>query len=906
MSALPGMPVLRYHLAPDRAAARRLRRTAAEGGKAFGCAVGPWADLLERAREAYLVPRPEDTWEGCLREALPTIDGAFWSASFNAAPEETAATVRQALSDVLTAMGPLAAPNPAAVTDERAARHLGDLLRLWAAMDHALPADLAVMRAILNAPPPLRGLAVCVEGAPRLTPWQSTILDRLAQDADQAPPMSLQGVGQPLPGTALGHLQTGLFEAAPGPAVPVDDSLQWLGLRDTWEAADIAAGMAQRALADGLAPSDIGVLVPDSPVAHAALSAAFRRAGLPLAHLGRPRPLRDLGSEAVALFLRSQRMPAPQVALASLVTSPLMPWPRHIGTLLASQIMDGGTKRLRLEYDAPEEWQWVVRLLRARPPENGDKLAGRLHAFAKSLRASPLLAEHRTRAEDSVALLAAALAGRGEIDWPPLFRLVQPAALAEDAAAEAWREGVTVLDAGLEPWRTVRRLIVIDFNAGSWPVAPVVSPVFAADELAALRAAGLNVDTPDRALTRRRALFRRQIGAAGEHVTFLVSRRDGAGEILEPSQTLIFMHSMLTGVPEKPEEMILDLDAPDERAHARHLPLAEEVPAVPPRGIVAGDLDLGRDLTRPDGADAPPRQFSPSSLETLVVSPLAWLLQKTGAEPAPWAPETLDPARKGTVAHGVFETLFQRAAPLPTDADVVARLPDAFDAAIAADAPFLDMPEWTVERRHLLTEVLAAARAWRAFLAATGAVVVETEVWLAGSFDGLPLRGAADVILRLPDGQLVVVDYKKSKSTQRRDRMSKGWDSQAHLYRLMLTTGGPVDAEAADRMGVATAETVAVLYYTMNDATCLTDRADWFAAGQSSLQGTHGDVATAVVERIRERIADLQAGRVPLNRADDAARLKKDAGITAYALENSPLIALFTLPETVAAEEIPA
>lgn len=202
-----------------------------------------------------------------------------------------------------------------------------------------------------------------------------------------------------------------------------------------------------------------------------------------------------------------------------------------------------------------------------------------------------------------------------------------------------------------------------------------------------------------------------------------------------------------------------------------------------------------------------------------------------------------------------------------------------------------------------------AARAWRALLEATGAEVVEAEVHLSGTLDkkkAVPLNGFADVILALPDGRLVVVDYKKSKSSQRRHRMAKGWDAQADLYRRMLTTGGPVDDEARERLGAVKAGDVAVLYFTMNDAVALTDRAEWFGGGLSSLAGVEGDVAASVTGRIRDRLAALSAGQVPLNRAGDGAWLEKEAAIKPYALDVSPLVGLFTLPDEddeTAAEE---
>ncbi len=47
---------------------------------------------------------------------------------------------------------------------------------------------------------------------------------------------------------------------------------------------------------------------------------------------------------------------------------------------------------------------------------------------------------------------------------------------------------------------------------------------------------------------------------------------------------------------------------------------------------------------------------------------------------------------------------------------------------------------------------------------------------------------------------------------------------------------------------------------------------------------------------IRRRVAELGDGRIRLNRSGDQEFFEKQAGVKPYALYNSPLIGLFTLP----------
>ena len=164
--------------------------------------------------------------------------------------------------------------------------------------------------------------------------------------------------------SALRHLQENLFRTDPSKAA-LDDSVTCLGVRDSLEAAEIAAGMIQKAL-DGdsrLRTSEIGLLLPGDGSCEDAVREVFSRAGLPVSGLeGSPR-LRNLGGEAVFLFLATRRRPAPVMALAALYSSPLMPWDAAVGNRLAMRIMNG---KFRPEAPAemPSEGRRMMDLLR--------------------------------------------------------------------------------------------------------------------------------------------------------------------------------------------------------------------------------------------------------------------------------------------------------------------------------------------------------------------------------------------------------------------------------------------------------------------------------------------------------------------------------------------------------------
>ena len=88
---------------------------------------------------------------------------------------------------------------------------------------------------------------------------------------------------------------------------------------------------------------------------------------------------------------------------------------------------------------------------------------------------------------------------------------------------------------------------------------------------------------------------------------------------------------------------------------------------------------------------------------------------------------------------------------------------------------------------------------------------------------------------------------------------------------------------------------MAIAYHLMNDGGLLT----------SGLEVTNGsparDMGKAIdreaVAHLKTRLADLKAGRLPLNTTADEAFFKREGGFTPYALtDGSPLVRAFMKP----------
>ncbi len=905
--------LVHFLLVPDGSAARRLRRIIATQTPCMGVQIGTWPELVGQARSAYLIPQRSNDWSQVFYHALKNISDAFWSQSLEVAPQETAAEVEAALSLLVGATEP-GNKDGIAVADysrlsERARKHVQDIIRLLAELDGRLPEQLEIIQQLLTAESSnaIRNLAVGhVDEFPVLTRWQVELIDKLNKDADAEPDMELLAaleslrptVASEAPGSSLEFIQEHLFSVPDEKKTSLDSSVQWVGARDYLQEAEVAAGMAQQILEEnpGALTSEIGLLLPDTFEYSLAVNDAFATAGVSLSGLPLDHWRRDLGKEALFHFLYCRKKPSPAMALAVCLSSPLMPWTKEQGAMLAQTVMDGDYG-LRAFRSATQSDRKMLDLLRE-GDENPEALITAIRTFVDLLDGSAPFDAHVYQARLIAEELCAALDGELTIDWSSLRRLASPKNISTGETPDFNLNGVTVWREGHEPWRPVRYLMVLGFVSGHYPLVSNDSAVFVSEDLAAIQQAlGFGIVTPAEQMRDRRARFKRQLGAVSDSVTFMISRRDPTGTSQSPSESLVFMSQLYSDVDDA-ESLILEMDVGADRERMQYVPTAEVCHPSPPREIVVEDIQFDFDLLalRTD-EEGNLRPESPSSLETLMVSRFAWLLRRIHAEPLGWGPERLDVMLQGTLIHQVFEKLFQASNPIPEPEAICSQIELLLGSVIRIHAPFLLAPQWQVERNHLASSIRKAACAWRKVLATLNAEVLGTEEWLQGTLDGLPIHGQADILLGLPGGRLLVVDYKKSSAASRRPRMQKGYDSQANLYRTMLQTGGPKsEGNTALLEKLRSGDPASIVYFMTNDQTAL---ADALVVGSGSIPGweaLENDVSQLAMELIRERLKEVGSGQLYLNREGDGQFFDKQAGIKPYALDNSVLIPLFTVP----------
>ena len=890
------LTTIHFLLVPDASAARRLKRLIAESSARLGVLVGTFNELLHLAQRIYAVQPSVDCWNDHLEEAVASFTDAFWSSSFQVDPQAVVKHLESTLALLLHATPhspPIVVVDTGSSLSERSRRYLADIKRLHEAVQCRLPPDLALIEQLLAAPRHEGVYALSIyrhESLPTLTCRQQALIGKITDDygigVDPELTSCLSKLFQP-PNPAsspLTLLQTALFSSLKSKVIR-DESLQWVAVRDYQEELELAAGMIQQIMDKNklLSCSDFAVLLPDATEYAEAASTVFAKAGIPLSGLSKHTPLRDIGAETVRNFITALKVPAPCMAQAALLASPLMPWQQDEGTRLAQSLMDGN----RLP-----EGNLLAPLIQDRPTTTGD-LVRRLKKFLALISVGHAPERHTARARDVVGEMLAFVSGAETIDWKALEMMATPKLLKDAVVIAFSQQGVSVFQENEEPWRICRILFVLGFTAGHYPVRPGVSPLFSQDDIRRLNnCLGYRLDLDDEYALQKRELFKRQLCSASDEITFFLPRRDAGGGVLHPSESLTFMAQLFSGVG-KPEELLLESDREEHRPLIRNLAVAAPAQPVPPRRLETDDPLLGCNLlTRRKDREGKQKAESPSGLEVLLVSPLMWLLQRYGMEPREWVPDTLDVMTKGTLAHNVFECLFAPGRPLPEKAEISERLTTALITAIKKTFPLLECDEWRVEFRHLKRDIEKAALAWGKMLKELSAAATAVEVTLVGKLDALPLSGKADLLLSLPNGRMLVVDYKKSGSKGRIERMKKGFDMQTSLYRIMLETGGVANDEALAGSLKKVGE-IGALYYLLNDQTAVSDSSGWTAGNIAGFHEMGDGISENALTMIRERIGQLEAGQVVLNSNTDEEWFEKKAGIKPYAFDNSPLVRLF-------------
>ena len=889
---------MQFFLVSDPAAARRLRRHLVESLGTLQARVGTWPDLIAQARNAWLLPEQQD-WATALHGCLSEATNAFWAASYQVDPDGVAWAVETGWREILCARRPW--DEWPSHSDARIAGRLADLAQLNEIPLSAWPEDLAAVRQVLELDSgPVRPLTVtpCAM-AGELDAWQGALVDHINAHANDALPSAWQaaanGFEQMLAepcawnGSRLRVAQETLFAPEPRQWQEDDDgSCVFIGVRDDLESVELTAALIQQQMASDADRrfADFGIVMPRDEGLADLLRRSFEHWGVPLGNLPQLRRERDLGRELIRFALMRFEGPIASMAMKALLTNPLMPWVPETGWTLVASLDRHGFPLEGLEELPRSAKELLGRIDTTLPVQ---QVPEALSSLTAHLSADPALAGHLHRAREAAEAVNDAVRA-GETDWVVLQRLCLPQPLSEEMPRDVPRESVAVFLEGDIPWRGVRELFVLGFTEGHFPSTTTLAPVFSSAEWRALAASGVEVRLPAVRVRDARERFRQQISQVSERMRVVVPHFNLIGDAGSPSSTLTDF-ALIAGCPDEAESLLLDIARVEDRKAIEGLPGLTTVLKHEPRRPEPKDLELGTDLLSTASIQAErPRRLSPSRLDEMLVSPLAWLLRWVGADPGVWEPDDFSPMVRGSIAHKVFEDLFPPGTHQPQWEIIRPSVGDVTAHALSQISPFLNGKDWQVEREGLAGLIERAAESWCQTLCALDATVVATEAWLRGSFDGAAVHGQADALLSLPERGVVVVDFKTASATRYQQRMERAMDLQASLYREMLTTGGPTKSEVADALNALDdRQIVGVLYFTLNDGQSCADFEPFAdVPGWRAFE----DVSEHGLAQLRQRFSELRLGRVRVPLASELKALK-NAGIGDYALQLSPLTATY-------------
>ncbi|MBF0333683.1 MAG: PD-(D/E)XK nuclease family protein [Alphaproteobacteria bacterium] len=724
------------------------------------------------------------------------------------------------------------------------------------------PGQADRLRAVVTAVTPPLDLRVIELEAPAdtLPPLWRCLLQGLT-DAGVAvscrpAPVADEGAGD------LACIQRLLDGGQPG-SVSGDGSLVMLEADDPWKAADAVAAWLAAGQNDGIA------VIVDS--GGTLLDQACHDRGL-------PRPGADDASrwrsalQVLPLAFEARWAPFSPQRLLELLTLPQGPVPRLVASLFADALREepglgGPCWRRAWENAVPRRREAL-----AKRPGLADvetKLAKDIETWRGWLEGAcydpaegmPLVEAlaicrrvkqwARARVETSgdgllqaAAAQAAAceralqIAGGGNIGRVQLGRILDEVVAEGVAAGWAGAEAApwTAVAHPGRLWQQARAVVWWGFMG---PVAGSRPPVWSAPELAALTAAGVDIEPPADAVAREVMAWRRTVLRAGERLLLVRSRTQGG----EATDSHPLWHEIL-GLLGRNQVAPLVVDAaalladPAPLLAGRRLSRVAGPLCQPPMAKAVWPVTPGVVQAR--------TEESATSLSQLFGCPFAWVLDYAAHLRDGPTISVLDDHRLiGTVAHGVVEALFRERADWIA-APAAARAGELFDAALPQRAATLLLPGRLLDRNDARDRVAQAVGVLVELMAQAGLSFEASERRFAGGLDGLPFNGTVDLLLCDAAGRRVILDMKWTNWPKyKRQELEDGRAIQLAAYAAIVPDCRP------DAAG----------YFMLRDA------ALFFAAPQPFPRHHVAGPALAEVWRAcgdtyRHRMGELAAGRI--------------------------------------------
>mgnify|MGYP000297042338 CR=1 FL=1 len=893
---------MKFVLMPDSLSAAWFRGLLATQGS-VGVKVGTFTGLLDTLKSLWLLADIEDVFDQAFKTAVIESNNSFWSKSIKVDEPSTLSELEASLKYILSVLPLNTSLDKISNPKSRIDGYFNDFVALHTLMGEVRPVDqmLAMQWLSQSNSDSIESLQlIYLPEFFAFDTWQIEVLERLSshtpENAADEQVLQLLVDGLEVNATKESDIQQLAQTLYKSPCISQEicpENIRWLACRDSLQECEVLVGMVQSALKQGVSIDEMAIVLPQNSEQLRILPALLNKSGILTSNIHQSRTVFEWDVQLLKdllvyfSFKKELKDAASPMSLATVLTNPLMPWSLNRGQRYADVHFRGALKekvddksnddsdnnllQLLLE-PGLEDWNnWLVEIIsRLKFPSDA-----RLFSKAKLLDLVESLSESILLYQDQSELAQIS----------SLINLLKPKHILIDGEISGLvKNGLLLLTESEWLFQPKKHLFMLGFNQGSYTSRDRSMGVFSSEDCKVLSEnTAYSFDTtadPQRCFETR---LKRLVSQPDSSITILLAQQSFDGEKLYPSESLLDMalcfQSSKEVEPEQLIQSILAMDNPTPFFNECQVVIKSAQVVLAPK-----DLLLCMDLFEINkDKEGKSRAESPSSLEKMMISPLAWLLGRQGLEPKGWDVQSLGVALKGTIAHKVFELHFDSEREISygqgnSDYDVL------YQTALEEDAAFLLQPQWRLERTQLKYEIKEALGPFLDWCETDGWSIHSTEQRLAGELWSLPLKGFVDVVLET-EQKTLILDYKKSKSKDRITRLNSGYDLQTLIYRELFNQqegGNPVSIHSG--------------YYTLNDQTLVLD-----VFASSSVKGItkaqlavdlDGQSEKAVI-KIKERIKQLREGEVLLNQEDDT-EFWKGFGIKAeYSIDSNPLVGHF-------------
>ena len=895
-----------FILVPDALAANEVRYALAKNNT-VGTRVGSFPVLLETLAELWLLEPTTQNWDDLLQEKALAMENAFWSKSIQVDELATIKAITTSLQFLLD-HSPVGSELQTLTTPKnRQQRYYNDLINLQQAIQ-VLPDQHQLVK---------QWLAVCngseleplnlypTFDVQDLLPWQQGVLTVIQNKGWLQPQANKYKSLLPTIQSSSDHIRnlaTTLFHKIDEPLSQPKDNVLWLKCRDAAEEAEATVAIIQKALEeDKQQPEDFAVVVPKGSSHSQWLDYYLQKAGIQASNI-RPVANRvDWQAALIQNLLSHLAQPTVSMAMQSVLINPLMPWGSVTGQRFADRY-----RSYQSAVSKDEEQQIILTILQGSETKplsinSASQVFEWLRNVSEQLSYKKVIGFGKKRMHEQLSQLERLFKLHAELSFEQqlnkVLKQLTVGTISLNDERQRYLDAVLVLEESEALPKSVQQLFVLGFNNGHYEYKQNYTGALKRQDWEELRNSSNSsiLQNIPSLLDEQRCWkhsFTCLLQAAQQRIIFMRSLTDAEGKLLDVSETLIDMALCYS----KPEQ--LDPEALECSLAASSLITWD---TLHPTKTVASDFPEELQLQLEQGNnlvgiyhnyDGQVRPESPSSLEKMMLSPLAWLLSRLRIESKKWEVATLKPNVAGSIAHQVFEDY----ADFQDEVWDELKVRHCIDKAVNKHGFFLNGPIFTMAKQQLSNDIvkaLAAMHEWRQQKDENNQHwrITEKEKKLSGKEFGVAVQGNTDAILQKGD-DVLILDYKNTQHKNRLLQLKEGYELQTRLYRSLYHQTLKKET-GSDAKGIVTSG-----YYTMKDQMLITDYALQSSksvqvkqAGDKSLADQSKNAETHILETIDK----LKNGVITLNSAEDEKMWGKTRGLSVYTLTEDRLVQRFTI-----------